>query len=121
MKAKTNLLLYSALVVAITTLAYLRLIPTKLNSIPYFDSAGHFVLFGFWGWFFAKAYPKNAFRITDFRIFSGTLIAIFIALTEELLQSLSSVRSCDPYDFIFGSLGILTACIVLNYKFDSTQ
>jgi hypothetical protein len=114
MKAKTALAIYSAIIVSITSMAYLRLIPTKLNSIPYFDSAGHFVLYGFWGWFFARAYPKTVLRLLGLNLFLGTLVATAVAILEESLQSLSSARSCDAYDFMWGFLGIITACVLLN-------
>jgi len=44
---------YTLLILTIFALAYLKYIPTELNTIPDYDSIGHFVLYGIWGYLFA--------------------------------------------------------------------
>lgn len=114
MTRKTALLIYSAFIATVFVLAYFGLIPTKLHDIPYYDSAGHFILYGLWGWFFGRAFAKPLMQLGSFQIPSGIAVVIAIAVVEESLQQLSPLRTFSLTDLGFGLLGILTACIVLT-------
>lgn len=114
MTKKKQLAAYSTLMGIIMVLAYLGLIPTKLHDIPYYDFAGHFILYGFWGYFFGMAYSKHVLLIGKFNLQAGILIVLLIAVLEEFLQRLSPMRSFSLTDLSFGVSGIVLACIFLN-------
>lgn len=116
MTPKLQLLAYSFLMAIIIVSAYFGLIPTRLHDIPFYDSAGHFVLYGLWGYFFGNAFRKPVFKILSLDIQTGILVALFIALVEELLQQLSPMRSFSLGDLMFGIVGIAIGCIALNIK-----
>jgi hypothetical protein len=116
MTKKQVLLSYSAFIGLIILLAYLGLIPTKLHDIPYYDSAGHFILYGLWGYFFGNAYQKPMIAIGRLIVQNGIAMAIIIAIIEESLQQLSPMRTFSLADLGFGLLGITTACAILNLK-----
>jgi polysaccharide biosynthesis protein VpsQ len=113
MMPKTQLLLYSALMALIIISAYFRLIPTKL-PIPLYDSIGHFVLYGLWGYFFGNAFPESLLRSEQRYLPVGVIFATLIAIIEEMLQHLSPARSFSIYDLLSGLLGVLTSLIILN-------
>lgn len=100
----------------IVILAYAGLIPTKLHEIPYYDSIGHFLLYGLWGYFFGKVYSKSVTG-TKYHVTQGTIIVAAIAIVEETLQQLSPMRSFSLYDLGFGLLGIATSAVILNRHF----
>lgn len=116
MTKKQRLLAYSVFIFVIFLLAYLGLIPTELNAIPYYDSAGHFVLYGLWGYFFGSAYEKPIVSVRKFHIQKGIAIAASIAIVEEALQNLSPLRTFSLFDLAYGLLGIALACAVLNFR-----
>src|SRR6478672_5914220 len=116
MTKKMQLLAYSALMGLIILSAYFGWIPTKLHDIPFYDSAGHFVLYGLWGYFFGNAFPKPLVRVGNFELQTGIVMMTCIAIIEECLQRLSPMRSFSLSDLGFGLLGIAAACILLNGK-----
>lgn len=116
MKPKAQLLLYSGIMLTITVSAYLGMIPTQLKSIPNYDSAGHFALFGLWGYFFGTAFPKPLLSTNRFILPTGIAFSVMIAIVEELVQQFSTVRTFSGGDLAFGLLGIGCALIVLHIK-----
>lgn len=116
MTRKAALLTYSVFIVTVFVLAYFGLIPAKLHGIPYYDSAGHFVLYGLWGWFFGRAYTKPLARLGNFRIPSGIAVVAVIAVAEESLQQLSPLRTFSLADLGFGLSGILAASLLLTIR-----
>ncbi|CAM3293999.1 hypothetical protein FLLO111716_01600 [Flavobacterium longum] len=116
MTHKIQLVLYSAAMVLIGFLAYAGLIPTKLHDIPYYDSIGHFILYGWWGYLLGKVFHKSVSG-TTFRLPHGIILATAIAIVEETLQQLSPMRSFSLYDLGFDLLGIATSAVVLNHHF----
>jgi VanZ family protein len=121
MSSKLSLILYTAFLLTIFVLAYLRLIPTELNIIPFYDSIGHFTLYGIWAYLFARAFSQPVLLLGRFRIQLGIFIIIPIALVEESLQSLSRVRTFSLFDFGWGMLGILIAGIILDRRQNGYQ
>ena len=116
MTKKMQLLTYSTLKGIIIVSAYFGLIPTRLHDIPFYDSAGHFVLYGFWGYFFGNAFDRPIASVANFQIPSGIIVTVIIAAIEEFLQQLSPMRSFSVADLGFGLLGIALACVILNLK-----
>jgi polysaccharide biosynthesis protein VpsQ len=114
MKWHYILIIYTIVLLSIFISAYCGYIPTQLNSIPYYDSIGHFLLYGTWGYLFAQTFSKPIFFIGRFGVQSGIVIAISIAIAEEALQTLSPLRSVSLFDLGWGLLGITIACIISN-------
>ncbi|WP_333599903.1 VanZ family protein [Flavobacterium sp.] len=107
---------YTLLILTIFALAYLKYIPTELNTIPDYDSIGHFVLYGIWGYLFAQTFNKPILSVAKVTVPLGTLLIIPIAITEECLQSLSPVRTFSWFDMGWGLLGITVACLVIHFR-----
>ena len=99
--AQWSLLIYTVCIVATFILAYVGLIPTKLHAIPFFDFAGHFILYGGWGFCFGWRFSKPLIVILGFKIHNGILIAIAIATAEEFLQQLSPWRTFSLIDIFW--------------------
>lgn len=112
--------IYTLLLLTIFLLAYLDLIPRGLKAIPFYDSLGHFVLYGTWGYLFGKVFSK-IIQIGSLNIPVGILIVTFIAIIEECLQSLSSVRTFSLFDLGWGILGIVFAYILLKLSKKETH
>jgi polysaccharide biosynthesis protein VpsQ len=112
MKWKPYLIVYTILLVSIFIGAYLQLIPTEIKAIPAYDSIGHFVLYGIWGYLFIKVFPRKVFG----SISLGALIIVAIAILEESLQSLSSVRTFSLLDLGWGLLGIFISWLLYCFE-----
>ena len=117
MNNKTQLVLYSFAMSLIVVLAYVGLIPTQLHQIPYYDSIGHFVLYGLWGYFLGKVFNKPIPIGRKFHLPQGIIVATAFAVIEESLQQFSPMRSFSLYDLGFGLLGIAASAVVLNRHF----
>lgn len=114
MRWKTSLILYTLVLLVIFISAYLKLIPTEIKAVPFYDSIGHFVLYGIWGYLFARVFNKNALRSDSWFLPWGILLALTIAIVEESLQSFSAVRTFSLFDLGWGIVGILLALFVVN-------
>lgn len=77
---------------------------------------GHFVLYGLWGYFFAKAFDVTILSVGNIKVQRGILMVIPIAVIEETLQSFSAARTFSFFDMGWGVLGIIVACLVLHHK-----
>ena len=116
MTNKTQLILYSVLMALIVLLAYMGLIPTKLHQIHYYDSFGHFILYGLWGYFFGKVFQKPVATVKKCSLPQGIIFAMVIAIIEECMQRFAPMRSFSLYDLVFGLLGIVAATVILNVQ-----
>jgi VanZ family protein len=96
-----------ATILTATILAYLRLLPSDLKRIPYYDKIGHFMLFGFFVFFLDRALSQRSVVIGSTRWPLTLLLVTLYAIVDECLQGLSSARSLDVTDFLFGFLGIV--------------
>ena len=114
--AKWQLLNYSILMGTIILSAYLGWIPTQLHEIPFYDRAGHFVLYGLWGYFFGNAFQTPLFSNGKFDLQAGIIFMMALAVIEESLQQFSPMRTFSLADLAFGLSGILLACVFLNLK-----
>jgi hypothetical protein len=113
MKWKVYLASYSLFLTLIFIGAYFNLIPRGLKSVPYYDSLGHLFLYGIWGYLFAKVFP-NKIKVFGLSFPIGILVSITIAVIEEFLQLLSSVRTFSLFDLGWGILGILFAWMLVK-------
>jgi hypothetical protein len=93
-----------------SVLAYFLLIPTQLKSIPYYDSIGHFMLFGILAFSLDQALKGRMIRIMGVTLPIGSTIIAVYAIIDESLQYYSTVRTFDPRDLACSLLGIMTLC-----------
>ena len=113
MKWKLSLILYSLFLLVVFIAAYLELVPTEIKLVPFYDSVGHFVFYGIWGYLFAKVFSRKInIRIFVFPL--GILLIICIAVLEESLQSLSTIRAFSIFDLGWGIIGILLGWLLLG-------
>lgn len=115
MKWKFFLFIYTSLFFLIFISAYLGLIPTEIKNIPFYDSIGHFVLYGILGYLSGKVFTK-VFKIGIFKVHISIVLVAIIAILEECLQLLSPLRTFSIFDLGWGLLGIFIASIALNKK-----
>lgn len=113
MKWKIILFAYTFLLLIIFLLAYLGLIPTEIKFIPFYDSIGHFLLYGTWGYLFGRVFTEML-EIGLLKISMGVFAVYLIAILEECLQPLSSLRTFSLFDLGWGILGIFFAYIILR-------
>lgn len=97
---------YAAFLVTVIILAYLRLIPTQIGYIPFYDTIGHFVLYGLTGYLAHRALNRETWRLLQWRIPAGPVVIAGLAVLEENLQRLSAVRTFDLIDLAANISGI---------------
>jgi uncharacterized membrane protein YoaT (DUF817 family) len=119
MKNKTTTLLiaFTLFLLAVSFLAYNRLIPHEIKAIPFYDSIGHFLLFGLLGLIAHYAFNRKRVPVFGRVIPLGPTLAIAYAFIDESLQVLSHNRTFDLGDLFFGLLGIfvfITAAWVMR-------
>lgn len=113
MKWKMYLIVYSILLLSIFAGAYLKLIPTGIKIIPFYDSLGHFVLYGIWGYLLAKVFNRQL-MISSVGIPIGIGVALSTSIIEEVLQSLSSIRTFSLSDLGWGLMGIVISWLIVK-------
>src|SRR4051812_48130085 len=87
---------------SVSIFAYLRLIPTEIKSFPYYDSVGHFLLFGCLGFFTHLALKRRRALSFGFLLPIGPILVASYAMIDETLQVFSTTRSFDLSDLGFG-------------------
>ncbi len=93
-----------AVIVTVSTLAYLQMIPGGVFHSPW-DKAAHMAIYG---WLAAALAIVLAPRWRAFALWTP----LALGLIDELTQSLSRHRSADAYDFAADTAGI-----ILGYAF----
>jgi uncharacterized membrane protein YgdD (TMEM256/DUF423 family) len=91
-----------------SVLAYVGLIPTQLKSIPYYDSIGHFMLFGILAFSLDRALKGRRTRVMGMTLPIGSTVIAVYAIIDESLQYFSTVRTFNPSDLVCSLLGIVT-------------
>lgn len=109
MQKKTTLLLiiFVTFLISVSFLAYSKLIPSEIKAIPFYDSIGHFILFGSLGLIAHYAFNRKRVLVFGRMIPIGPTLAIVYAFIDEALQVFSYNRTFDLGDLFFGVLGIL--------------
>jgi uncharacterized membrane protein YoaT (DUF817 family) len=102
-----TLISFVIFLIIVSFLAYNRLIPTEIKSIPFYDSIGHFVLFGLLGLIAHYAFNRRRTLVFGRMVPIGPTVAISYTLIDESLQVLSRNRTFDLADLFFGIFGIL--------------
>lgn len=93
--------------VLVSVLAYLRLIPTEIKSIPYYDSIGHFMLFGMFAFAAEMAFGGRKVSALGIPLSIGASLVALYAVVDESLQAFSAVRTFDLHDLGFGLFGVV--------------
>ncbi len=115
MKNKRNIyfaVAFFAFIVVVSVLAYLQILPTQYKHIPYYDSIGHFMLFGILGYLVHIACNRKHVTLFGFALPVAPVLVICYAIVDEVLQIFSSVRTFDLHDLGFGILGIASFYII---------
>lgn len=106
----TALIVAGILIIA-TIAAYLGRIPTEIRMIPYYDTIGHFVLFGVLACALDRVFRE--------RMLLGVPCAAWCvgvyAIMDESLQSLSSIRTFSLGDLAAGLIGVSTMTTLGRY------
>lgn len=97
--------LYFAFIITVSFLAYKQLIPVEIGRIPYYDTIGHFILFGLTGYLAHRALGRRT--ISSLNLPLGFLLMTLFAIGEELLQLISPYRTASLKDLLVGLLGML--------------
>ncbi len=105
-KRHKPLLFFVAFLLFVSFLAYNKWIPREIEVIPFYDSIGHFVLFGFLGLAAHYAFEQRRVLIFGMSVPLGPTLAVVYAFLDESLQVLSVNRTFDLSDLFFGVLGI---------------
>lgn len=92
----------------VTLLAYEQSLPSIIKRIPFYDSIGHFGLFGMLGYFAYLAMYRRAVKIFGRCVPIGPALVGVYAIMDEALQVFSSSRVFDLGDLLSGLLGIVT-------------
>lgn len=95
----------------VTILAHTKLIPIEIKSIPYYDSIGHFILFGIYAGLAYIAFGKKKVLFLPL----GPVLVTLYAIIDELLQKLSPNRSYDLNDLFWGICGIITSTLIVYF------
>lgn len=98
---------YFAVLITIFALAYLRLIPTEIAKIPFYDTIGHFILYGMTGYLAHRALNRPVFKFINLDIPLGPVLISLFALVEEALQFFSPYRTFSLLDLASNFCGIL--------------
>jgi hypothetical protein len=98
---------YLAVLLTIFILAYLRLIPTQLASIPLYDTVGHFILLGLAGLLAHRALNRRSFKLLGLGIPWGIFLVGVFAVLEENLQRFTAYRTYALSDLAANLCGIL--------------
>ncbi len=106
--------LFAVVLLGIFAAAFLGEIPTRLVQIPYYDTIGHLVLYGILAGLLDLALGHHQTRIvrTPIGIPTAALVVILVAITDELAQGLSPVRTRDVKDVAADVCGIAILLLV---------
>lgn len=101
------LILFFIFLIFISVLAYKDLFPTVFEVIPYYDSVGHFLLFGTLGLIAHYSFDRKLVRVFGRDLPIGPTLVTAYAIIDESLQVLSSSRTFDLVDLFWGIFGIV--------------
>lgn len=109
---------FLAILMGIFAAAYMRMVPVKLASVPFYDSIGHATLYGILAFFLNLALNGRhvQFPHSRLRIPLALLLVIAFGALDELLQTMSPFRTADLHDFAADVLGAIIF-ISLSFHF----
>jgi len=111
-KHKVILLASFALFLAVVFVgAYSGLIPTEIRAIPYYDSIGHFVLYGLLAYLAVTAYQRSL-NVGGTRVPIAIIAVAGIAIIDEATQVFSTMRTFSYTDLVWGLFGVMIAWLL---------
>ena len=99
--------LYGGLLFTIGFFAYTGNLPAFLQYIPYYDTLGHFILYGIASYLGDRVLRGRKFPIMGYRIPLFAFVFGIITVVEEFIQSFSPNRTFSWIDMIASLLGLL--------------
>ncbi|MFH7030181.1 MAG: VanZ family protein [Heteroscytonema crispum UTEX LB 1556] len=91
---------YLSILMTILISAYLKILPVKSSTIPFYDTIGHFILIGIAAFISHLALNKRRIIFLSIAIPLAPLLVGFFTVSEELLQKLSPNRTFDLVDLV---------------------
>ena len=98
---------YFGILMTISASAYLKILPVKSSTIPFYDTIGHFLLVGLAAFFGHLALNKRRINCLNFSLPLAPSLVVIFSIVDELLQRLSPNRSFDLTDLAANLVGIL--------------
>jgi VanZ family protein len=98
---------YLGILLVIIISAYLKVIPVKLSTIPFYDTIGHFVLIGIAAFLSHLALKKRKVNVFNFTVPLAPILVCLFTMLEEFLQILSPNRTFDVVDLTADFIGII--------------
>ena len=98
---------YFAILATISLSAYMRILPVKSSTIPFYDTIGHFVLIGLAAFFGHLALNKRKIEVFKLAVPVAPVLTGICSIIDELLQRLSPYRTFDLTDLAADFVGIL--------------
>ena len=98
---------YFGILMAIIISAYLRILPVKSSTIPYYDTIGHFILLGIATFLAHLALRKRKIYGKRISIPLAPIIVVIFCVIDELLQSLSPNRTASFSDLAADLVGVM--------------
>ncbi|MBD2388426.1 VanZ family protein [Cylindrospermum sp. FACHB-282] len=98
---------YLGILLTIIISAYLKMLPVKSSTIPFYDTVGHFILIGIAAFLSHLALNKQRINYLNIALPLAPIIVSLLTLTEECLQKLSPNRSFDLMDLAADLCGII--------------
>jgi hypothetical protein len=86
-----------------------------INTIPYSDKLGHFILMGLLAFSLNTSFKCHKFTVFGHQVLKGTIITFLFVNFEELTQIFIDNRNFDPKDLLFDYLGILFFSQLADY------
>jgi len=101
--------LFLAFLLTVFIAVYMRLISTKLAYIQFYDTLGHFTLYGLLALLlhFALRGRSIALALFKIRVPLAVILTLLFGASDEPLQTLSPYRSGDLNDFAADAAGMI--------------
>lgn len=98
---------YFSLLITIIISAYLRIIPVKISTIPFYDTLGHFILLEIAAYLGHLALNKRRVNILNISLPLAPILVSIFTLIEEMLQTLSPYRTFSISDLTADLCGVV--------------
>ena len=118
---KRILLCYPLSLVTLAAISYLTLFKAQgvvgVELFPHFDKLAHFLMYMFFCTVLWYEYYRTHIRTNHKKVFWGAIISpIIFSGVLEILQSLfTTYRTGDIWDFLFNTLGVVSAAFFAVY------
>jgi VanZ family protein len=110
--------LYLGILMAIIISAYLKILPVKSSTIPFYDTVGHFILIGIAAFLSHLALNKRRISYLNISLPLAPILVILFTVTEECLQILSPYRIFDLIDLASDFCGVVLFTWLAEKFFD---